>query len=764
MTKRYNNELEGQREFYNDYLTLIDRNLTLDNILQDNTDGVLNGNLIEFKLNINDLNSVLFQTIKYLSNMRIKGKPIPSNIILISLNEGIAYVYKSNDYIKDIEKIYIGSASKDNIGFIAQSYKNKLNYAKNLLEQSQLINLLKEKTYTKIHIDENCIVGWATKYYTDYPNARKADFIGDLKGKVKIIGEIRKPNKFKNYIYPYKGETNAKFKYLMDKLNDDLQKKNLGAFYTHPSYAKKSLELVREAISRVPKGNTYVIIDRCAGTGNLEKYLTDEELSHTIVSTIEYYEYKVLLELFGDKVKHIIPPTETEETFNMGLVRGADALTKEYIENPIIKQYIDNPKCSIIMFENPPFAETTSAEHQKKKVSKESSLWKNSFVVQEMRKEIKGTALNDLGNAFIWSAFKYYLRQPTDSYIVFSPVKYWKAQHLVNKEFIRGFAFNRKHFHAPTNACIMVALWANIDNKNLTHFKIKAYDLDNQGSLIDCNYIDVKKIFTTYSKFYYDKRQIDDKDKHGILIGLDGLEKRDGKIRNTPVTNDNIIGYMVANTSGFDNPRLNSSLLIAGRYDGNGFYLFNDNYLEKLPMFVASRYPEYNSYWVLMSMIMKSADGRDNFYKDLKTIKMQQFLLKCLLFTSICYQNHMRTFKGSDNRMYRNELCLDTTNGETIASIDIKKLKLNNKEKDLIRQWNIILSDAKKTKNYNKTLTYGLYQIDVELNTYYKDIESDKIIYDYPSLNGNIKTLKQMVKGYYNKELAPILFKYEFLK
>ncbi len=163
-------------------------------------------------------------------------------------------------------------------------------------------------------------------------------------------------------------------------------------------------------------------------------------------------------------------------------------------------------------------------------------------------------------------------------------------------------------------------------------------------------------------------------------------------------------------------------------------------------------------------MIMKSADGRDNFYKDLKTIKMQQFLLKCLLFTSICYQNHMRTFKGSDNRMYRNELCLDTTNGETIASIDIKKLKLNNKEKDLIRQWNIILSDAKKTKNYNKTLTYGLYQIDVELNTYYKDIESDKIIYDYPSLNGNIKTLKQMVKGYYNKELAPILFKYEFLK
>ncbi|WP_341493697.1 hypothetical protein [Mesomycoplasma ovipneumoniae] len=65
----------------------------------------------------------------------------------------------------------------------------------------------------------------------------------------------------------------------------------------------------RAAISEVPKDNDYIILDRCAGTGNLEKWLTDEELSHVIVSTYEYYEYKVLVELLGDKVRHIIPPT-----------------------------------------------------------------------------------------------------------------------------------------------------------------------------------------------------------------------------------------------------------------------------------------------------------------------------------------------------------------------------------------------------------------------------------------------------------------------
>src|SRR5574344_2099200 len=143
------------------------------------------------------------------------------------------------------------------------------------------------------------------------------------------------------------------------------------------------------------------------------------------------------------------------------MVLGADALTQEYVENQIIKQYVDNDKCTIIMFENPPYAETTSLEHQRQGKSKESSVWKQSYVVSEMKKSVKGQALNDLGNVFIWSAFKYYLRQDTDSYIVYSPVKYWKAQKLINKKFLKGFAFNRRYFHTNIDACIMCALWSN---------------------------------------------------------------------------------------------------------------------------------------------------------------------------------------------------------------------------------------------------------------------------------------------------------------
>lgn len=764
MIKKYLLELEGQRDFYESYLRLIDNTLTIEDVLSDNTDGVLKGNLLEFKVNINDLNSVLFQAIKYLSALRIKGKPVPANIVLISLNDGKAFCFHSVDYLSYIEQVYMGSASKDNSGFIGGHPIAELCYIENQLDEEKLISLLRENNFTKIHIDENNIVGWATSYYKHYPSARKSDFIGDLTGKVKIIGEIRNPDKFKDYIYPYEGATNTKFQYLMDKLNDDIQKKNLGAFYTPTLYAEKSLELVREAIKRVPAGNDYIILDRCAGTGNLELGLTDEEKSHAILSTVEYYEYKVLLEILGDKVRYIIPPTEKEDTFNMGLVRGADALSEEYINNLVIKQYIDNPKCTIILFENPPYAETTSLEHQRLKQSKESSGWKNSFVVSQMKKEVKGAATNDLGNAFIWSGFKYYLRQPSDSYIVYSPVKYWKAQHLINKHFVNGFAYNRRFFHTNIDACIMVAQWTNID-ENIEELSLRAFDISNEQKLVDCGVLSVKRIHELFSARYYEKRSFSDSSSDGILTGLNGLEAEPSvKRRIKPLYSDEMLGYLVADSVGFDNPDAKSSLLVAGRYNGNGCYLHKNSFLDKLPMFAASRYISYNRAWTERARIMKSADGYKQYFKDVATGKLSNFLLKVLIFTLFETQNHMRSFIGSDGRYYRNELCLDTTNADTVASCALKEFSANKREKEILSLWETIIEIAKKTKNYNPKYAYGIYQIAVELDTFVHDDETDKNVYDYPELHGHLQTLKKLVKDYYNAEIVPTLFDYEFLK
>ena len=71
---------------------------------------------------------------------------------------------------------------------------------------------------------------------------------------------------------------------------------------------------------------------------------------------------------------------------------------------------------------------------------------------------------------------------------------------------------------------------------------------------------------------------------------------------------------------------------------------------------------------------------------------------------------------------------------------------------------------AKKAKNYNPNLTYGVYQIFAELNTFTTDEETGEKKPDYPELNGALKSLKQKVKDYYNSEIVPVLFEYEFLK
>ena len=168
--------------------------------------------------------------------------------------------------------------------------------------------------------------------------------------------------------------------------------------------------------------------------------------------------------------------------------------------------------------------------------------------------------------------------------------------------------------------------------------------------------------------------------------------------------------------------------------------------------------------WTERARIMKSADGCERFKNDVANGTLNQFLLKCLLFTVLEPQNHMRSFVGSDGREYVNQLTLDTTNGETLASQDITALQCNDTEHRLIQQWEKVLVDAKSTEEYDNSINYGLYQIRFELNKVINDVETGERIIKYPSLNGNIKTLASMVKDYYNQEIVPVLFQYEFLK
>lgn len=640
-------ELSKQREFYELILPLVDRDMSVDDVFENNTDGIVKGNLIEMKLYISDINAVLFQTIKYLSQMRVKGLTLPKNIILISLNEKKAYKYLASDYLEFIEKVYQGGASVKNEGFISDKPIDQVVYD-NEIGLNRLAYWLKEEGTTKYHVNEECIIGLANRYYKSNPGADKADFLGDMKSKVKIIGEIRKPEFYKDTIYSYEETTNVAMEYIMDVLNPNFMQKDLGAFYTPIQYAKKSHELVYDAIRKHQEsGNDdYVIIDTCAGTGNLQEFLNKDVpediidkdvLSHCILNTYEYLEYKVLEEKFVGRVRSIIPPREKPDTFMAGLVRGSDALSEEFLENEYIKSFINdiNPetgehtKYTIIIFENPPYAETTSIEHQKSKKGKTSSVWKEQKAVLESKDKnhpngLKGAESNDMANVFIWKAWNYYLRRPEDSLIVYSPVKYWKNSNWLDRKFVKGFGFNRRYFHTTTDTVVSCVLWENVKEENeLDELPLKMYDIKDE-KLVDMNLVrKVKKVNTFFSKAYYDKGDYSNDLKNnidGLICDGNGEERiKSSGVRVSKVYNENIIAYLVAQTNDFSLPRTATNMTRGAIYNGNGFYLRSNNFLEKLPMFAAGWWSTYNDDWTLNGIIYRTGDGKEKFEKAINS-------------------------------------------------------------------------------------------------------------------------------------------------
>lgn len=778
----YNVERDGQIEFFDNFGIPYDDD---NSVLVDYTDGVYNGNILEFKKDIQNTNEVLFQAIKYLSKMRVHGESVPATIILVDLNSTFAYVFHSSDFRKEIHKIYTGASSKQNKGFFSNAIAEKLNYSIDA-ESAKLKKILKgtkkdpEEMYISIDIDENCIVGWSERYYKELPNASKGDFIGDTNGTaVKLTGEIRKPRHFEGLITPYQGKSNERFKFLMDCLNDRLSKKELGAYYTPVIYARQAAEFVMAAIGRIPEGNDYIILDRSAGTGNLEASLIglkdakgDDIIRHCVVSTYEYYEYKVLQERIGDLVREVIPPTEANVVYSNGKVSNADATSEDFIKNPTIAAFLNDEKCSIILFENPPFQDSSAITFVEDgdPSKRAQTTRKDSFVSKEFKKEIVAMGLGgqqavarDIMNLFIWSAFKYYLRQPTDSYILFSPVKYYKNIHLVDKRFMGGYAFNRDHFHASPSV-ISCIYWSNEDEPKSESILLQAYDIDTNKNVIvreEEHDINVPKVYHNISDLS-DKSEdpTDIESKTSIaVVGADGYEKKDwvySKGRK-PKYNDNIIAYMVSKSFMIDSKQYNlvRTNFDTGLKNSYGFWLRKDNFLEKLPMFVAKLLPMDK--WYEKEVHFTTSDKGEAYVQD------RDFLKSCLIYTCLSNQNKCISFEGSDERYYRNELCFDN---DTLASVTLGGFELDSDEEELMELWRKILEEAQATDNYLGTYSYGIYQIGEELNTF--RIEGSgrnkHKVYDYVDLNGDLDSLRDNLKAYYRSHIQDKMFEYELVK
>src|SRR5699024_4754922 len=232
-------EGDGQIDFFREF------GIDPDIALIQNTDGVHRGNLLEFKVSIGDVNKVLFQAIKYLSRLRVRGHNVPANILLVDLNKQTIYKFASADYFDEIHQIYTTSASRSVQGFRAKS--NPLVIQDYFgAGAGQVAAVLKENDFIPIEITEDCVVAWAERYYREVPGSNKESFLAN-DPKKGSLGELKAPKHFKGLILPYKGDDYEAFAHILDRLNDKLKKIELGAFYTPKPYVLKSHELLRKA-------------------------------------------------------------------------------------------------------------------------------------------------------------------------------------------------------------------------------------------------------------------------------------------------------------------------------------------------------------------------------------------------------------------------------------------------------------------------------------------------------------------------------------
>ncbi len=663
---QYASEIEGMEDFWKDVGLVPDYSCS--------TDGYYNGYLVEFKLNSFDTEAVKKQLIRYVKARNAAALELPRYGLGICINQGTWQLY---DLLRGQETEVKNGTFKD--------VADLLTY----------VNIKGTKITQNGWIDETSIINYNDLFYTSCGKTSKDAFIAELANPTIL--------KIDPYVWNETGDMERR---LLDCLGSIGLKKRLGAFFT-PDYAvEKSTKYLRDIISSLPDDN-YVIVDRCCGTGNLEKFLTDEELSHCILNTINYAEWLTTKGLYEGRVKAILPADESSLNNKDGLLKDGDALEESFYNslNPLIQGK------TVILLENPPYSEPQAAATRKGETFHRTS---ENFITEKMKaSKVNGVTARDMANKFIWSGFNIV---NADYYVVYSPVKYFKSQNLVNKKFLEGCLVNRKDFHA-TEGGISIMSWKG-ENENVDSWKldnaivnrVKTSSADNLPN--DCS-------GTPYCYIASPKGTPDF--KHALLINE--LDKKKGGV------------YSTAKACDGTNIKQAIVPFAANCYVCKGF-------TEK-------------------EVIWKSADGGLTYLQD------DDFVNDCLIFCGLTNKN-----KCTSNKTIKNECCIGQA---TKLDSIIDATAYSGKAKSLKFAWDMVLAAARNTTEYNSSYNYGLYQIEKDLNVKEKVVKADGsyatnkkgeyvMEHKYPILNAALEALKKELTKYYTTYIVPKLFQYELLK
>lgn len=484
ITRMYKEEVAGQRVFYV-WLKQHGYNIVPENMDKNQSDGIIGNTIIECKLDENEgggAKKAYLELYDIIPNrLKSKGEKIPFFRIYIELETFLVEVYDC--HCKLVEKF---------------DWYNNPEKFKYYFEN-------KTETFEYDLLDPNVdLVEVIQNIYKVFSISKKIDAYMYLSSGV--VGWFKAFDIKKNNI--------NRLILNNDKMNEKYVQKIEGAYFTPPQYIKYSTQYVLNAIddSKRDGYDDYVIIDRCAGCGNLESQFDEKIYSHFILGTINNAETLTANIRFGE-----LATVETIDALSQKGVKYYSKKIKEYKEKNNVK------RLAVIFLENPPYAQTNANKDGGIK-----SKYEKTWVHKQM-----DNGGEDLDEQFVYSAFKYY---DLYQYIHYGPIKIWKSRHLINKEIKDSYLCNKKYFNAGESAVALIR-WTSVDkNYEEIHFK---NDFDDDFV--------VRKVHNTISDLYSDEGKensicvVEARNFSFASPRLTGSLNDDGKYGNKWVSSKNLL-------------------------------------------------------------------------------------------------------------------------------------------------------------------------------------------------------------------------------
>ena len=380
------------------------------------------------------------------------------------------------------------------------------------------------------------------------------------------IGSIKNYNIFQNkYNIPTDPSMRKELYARADLLLEDDVKKYIGAFYTPLRLAKKSIEY----LSKHYDLNDYVIWDMCAGTGNLEMYLSNK--SNVYLSTLNGSDVDTM-KRSGYFIKDNIFQYDylNDDINEKGEI---DYTITNKVPQPL-QDAIKNKK--VLIYINPPYAEAGA--------NRQIGHYKNNVTNTVFSSYIKeyGKASNELFTQFMIRIEK---EMPYAILGMYSTLKYVNAPNFVDfrtyykASYVDGFVFQANEYFDGVKGSFPIGflIW------DLKEGKINDVQVDVLDD--DLNIID-KKLF--YNDDNYLSKWIKRPKANDTIVPPFSNAYTITKNDKLHKWSDDAVAYMFCKGNDFQNTQQYTALLSSCYGDGHGFYVNSSN-IEKASIIFAVR-------------------------------------------------------------------------------------------------------------------------------------------------------------------------------